>query len=93
MTTAKTTDERWGQIVAKAWQDGAFKKRLLADAAAVLREHGVDVSPGVQIRVVEDTDQVRYLTLPQQPSDKELSEEELAKVAGGGPHVSAWIVR
>jgi hypothetical protein len=39
MTTA-TIDKAWGQIVARAWQDEAFKRRLLADPAAVLREQG-----------------------------------------------------
>jgi hypothetical protein len=83
MTTAKTMDEPWGQIVARAWQDQAFKKRLLADPAAVLCEHAVEVPRGVQVQVVENTDQVCYLTLPKKPSAAELSEAELAQVAGG----------
>jgi hypothetical protein len=73
----------WGQIVAKAWADEAFKRLLLAEPAAVLKEHKIEVPPGVRIRVVEDTDQVRHLTLPVRPAG-ELSEQELAAVAGGG---------
>jgi hypothetical protein len=30
--------DQWGQIVAKAWQDDAFKKRLLQPSAAIKEE-------------------------------------------------------
>ena len=74
---------QWGQIVAKTWQDDAFKKRLLANPSAVLKDEGLAVAPGVQIRVVENTDKVQHLTLPARPRGGELSEAELAGVAGG----------
>jgi Nitrile hydratase, alpha chain len=74
---------QWGQIVTKAWQDDAFKKRLLANPTAVLKEQGLEVSAGVQVRVVENTDQVIHLTLPAKPREGELSEDELENVAGG----------
>ena len=74
---------QWGQIVAKAWQDDAFKKRLLVNPSAVLKEQGLEVSAGVQVRVVENTDQVIHLTLPAKRRDGELSEDELENVAGG----------
>ena len=74
--------QRWGQLVARAWGDEAFKAHLLADPAAVLAEHGLPVPPGVEVRAVENTDRVLYLTLPPAPSD-ELSDEQLDAVAGG----------
>src|SRR5262245_6999877 len=79
---AEQQNKVWSQVVAKAWVDDAFKRRLLADPAAVLQEHGVAVPPGVQVKVVEDTDTVRHMTLPARPPG-ELSEEELARAAGG----------
>ena len=39
----------WGMLVAKAWSDDDLKQRLVADPAAVLAEHGVDVPPGVEL--------------------------------------------
>src|SRR5262245_31048302 len=77
--------ERWGQVVARAWTDEAFKQRLLADPAAALQEHGLAVPPGVTVRVVEDTDRVVHLALPKRPGPGALglSEAELAAVAGG----------
>ena len=84
-----TTDEQvsqWGQIVAKAWQDDGFKKRLLANPSAILKERGLEVPAGVQLRVVENTDQVVHLTLPAKPRKGELSDEQLEGVAGGKSH-------
>jgi len=79
--------KRYGQLVARAWGDEAFKARLLADPAAVLAEHGLSVPPGVEVRAVENTDRVLYLALPPQPSE-ELSDEQLDAVAGGATAIT-----
>jgi hypothetical protein len=84
MMKAEQPNVQWGQIVARAWRDEGFRRRLLADPAAVLHEHGLEAQPGVQVRVVEDTEQVIHLKLPRKPTvPGEVSEEELASVAGG----------
>ena len=79
---AEQQAKQWGQIVAEAWQDDDFKKRLMANPSAVLKQRGMDVPGGVQVRVVENNDQVVHLLLPAKPQD-ELSEEALDAVAGG----------
>ncbi|HVS39708.1 MAG TPA: NHLP leader peptide family RiPP precursor [Gemmataceae bacterium] len=73
----------WSQLVARAWADPAFKAKLLADPAAVLKENSLTPPPGVQLKVVENTDKVIHLVLPTKPSSQELSEAELQQVAGG----------
>jgi hypothetical protein len=77
------SNKQWSQVVAKAWTDANFKKKLLADPAAALKASGLEVPRGLQVKVVENTDQVLYLVLPPKPSG-EISEEDLEKVAGGG---------
>ena len=74
-------DKQWSLIVAKAWADEDFKSRLLSNPKAVMREHGLEMALDVQVKVLEDTDQVIHFTLPANPSG-ELSEEELSPVAG-----------
>jgi hypothetical protein len=76
----------WGQVVARAWCDDGFMRRLVSDPRAVLAEHGVEVPPGREVEVVlgaevkvDDTDTARRFVLPAGPPD-ELIEEEL----GGG---------
>ena len=46
-------ERRWGWIVARAWDDAAFRRRLLAEPACVLREEGIDVPAGAAVRVIE----------------------------------------
>jgi hypothetical protein len=79
---AEDLNKQWSQVVAKAWTDASFKKQLLADPAAALKQQGIDVPRGLQVKVVENTDQVLYLVLPPKPSG-EISEEDLERVAGG----------
>jgi hypothetical protein len=50
---------------------------------AVFQEVGLEAPQGVQVRVVENTDQILHFTLPAKPSTDELSEDELESVAGG----------
>lgn len=75
--------DKFAQITAKAWMDEAFKRRLLSEPATVLQEYGLEVPPGVRIKVMEDTDTLVHLSLPPRPTDQELSEEDLTSVAGG----------
>jgi hypothetical protein len=74
--------KQYGQLVARAWSDTAFKLRLLAEPATALAEQGIAVPPGVEVRVHENTPAVFHLTLPPRPSD-ELSDEQLDAAAGG----------
>ena len=74
-------EKQWGLIVARAWADDTFKAALVANPKAVMREHGLEPSASAEVRVVEDTPEVRHFVLPASPSG-ELSEEELSPVAG-----------
>ncbi len=72
-----------GQIIARAWSDDAFKRTLLNDATAALKAEDIDVPDGVEIRAVENTENVMYLVVPRQPVRVPLSDDQLASVAGG----------
>ncbi len=67
---------QWGQLVARAWDDPAFKARLIAEPQAVLEENGL-APAGRRIKVVENDDEVVHLVLPGRPGAQQLSEEEL----------------
>ena len=72
----------WNRIVAKAWADELFKKRLLADPAAVMREEGLTVCEGMQVSVVENTPRKAWLVLPRQPESEPAVTEDAGRVAG-----------
>jgi nitrile hydratase len=60
---SKARPENGYRIVAHAWTDPAFKKRLMADANAAVAELGVDLShwAPVRLRVVENTDEIHNM--------------------------------
>ena len=51
---ASRTPERGARVVAKAWTDPSFKKRLLENGSAACEELGFDVKP-MRLVVVENT--------------------------------------
>ena len=51
------TPERGSKVVARAWLDAEFKKRLLANGTAACEELGLEI-PGLRLVVVENTPQV-----------------------------------
>lgn len=67
-----------GEVILKAWTDEDFKQRLIADPATVLQQSGVEVPPGVSVKVLEDTDEVNYFVVPTPPADLEISDFQSA---------------
>jgi nitrile hydratase len=51
------TPERGAKVVAKAWLDAEYRKRLLANATAACEELGLEI-PGLRLVAVENTPQV-----------------------------------
>jgi hypothetical protein len=81
------TEERnkLAELFAACWKDEALKARFQSDPKAVLAEHGIAVPDGIDVNVVENTDNTVHITMPAAPAgDGELSDEELGNVAGGG---------
>ena len=75
--------KQYGQLIAKAWSDEEFKARLMANPKDAMAEVGMDVPEGLEIEVVENTQEKVYLIIPPKP-DGELSDDDLDKVSGGG---------
>jgi hypothetical protein len=81
------TDEtnKMNTLIAACWKDDALKQRFLSDPHAVLADHGMDVPEGINVNVVENTDNTVNVTLPAAPEGHgELSDDELANAAAGG---------
>ena len=59
----------YGKLVAAAWADEDIKQRLMESPKEVLKEYGVEMPEGVDIRVVEDTPEIKNLVLPVMPDN------------------------
>ncbi len=82
----------WGEVVARAWRDEAYKEQLLANPKQVLIEAGASIPEDLEIRIVSNTEGVRYLVLPPAPTTRTgqpLSEEALDLVAGGSSEATS----
>ena len=61
------------------YKDPAYRARVVKQPRAVLAEWGTELDPGVEVRVMDSSSEVRYLVLPERPAGTEtMSEEELA---------------
>ena len=71
-------------LFAACRKDDALKARFMADPKAVLTEHGIDVPAGIDVNVVENSDNTVHITMPKAPAGAtELSDYELGEAAGG----------
>ena len=71
-------------LFAACWKDEALKARFMADPKAVLAEHGIAVPDGIDVNVVENSDNTVHITMPMAPDGhEEMSMEELSQAAGG----------
>jgi hypothetical protein len=69
------------QVVARTWEDEAFKQELMSNPNAVLeREVGEKLPEGIELRVVQETSNTRYILIPS-PSD--ITPEELEQMRQG----------
>lgn len=66
----KDWQKAWARIVAKAWADEEYKKRLLSDFKAVMKEEGVEIPPNMTFEVREQKDEKHaILVLPPPPEN------------------------
>jgi hypothetical protein len=74
------------RIIAHAWKDSDFKQQLFSNPRAAIESFLEEPIPSnIEIKVVEESANTLYLVLPPQPvSEAELSEDQLAAIAGGG---------
>ena len=80
------TEERnqLAELFAACWKDDALKQRFMRDPKAVLAEHGMDVPEGMDVKVVENSDNTVHITMPMAPRGNELHDNELTSAPGGG---------
>ena len=64
MADKKQNPVKYGEVIAKCWEDEAYKKRFIEDPETVLSEAGFVVEEGVTYKVIEQPKLVKYIVLP-----------------------------
>ncbi len=72
------------QLFAACWKDEALKARFMSDPKSVLKDYGLEVPDGMDVKVVENADDCVHITLTAAPAGSgDLSDDELSNAAGG----------
>jgi len=76
----------WYELVAKTWTDEKLRDALLKDPKTILKKNGIKVPKGLEIAIVQNTDDLFYMVLPEKPSD--ISDEDIEAIASSGTTLS-----
>ncbi len=72
------------RVIARAWKDEDFQKRLLKEPLEVLREWGIELPENVDLTCLQEEANHLYFVVPSAPSNvNKLSERELQQMAAG----------
>jgi len=84
--TREEQGKKYAKLIAKAWSDESFKEKLLSDPRAVLEAEGISVPPGVEVNVLEQTDNVGFIVIPKLPkgASPQVVEDRLAAAIDRG---------
>ena len=83
----KGKDKEWAKIIAQAWSDEDFKKKLFAAPNAVLKDYGIDVPEGLKVNLVENKEGEITLPFPAKPSELSGEPEALQERVQAGVNV------
>jgi hypothetical protein len=78
-----TQENPYAKVIAQAWSDQDYKRRLVDDPGGALADAGAKMPDGVQLRVVDDSDTLKHLVIPAAPGEGEIAEQDLEQVSGG----------
>lgn len=73
----KGKQKEWATVIARAWADEDFKKKLLSDPKATLKEHGIEFPAQITVNITEGKKDEINLTLPVKPEGMSGSVEDL----------------
>jgi hypothetical protein len=75
--------QKFREIIARAWKDEDFKQKLLSDPKKVFGEAGISFPANLNVNVHVDTPDAVHIVIPRNPAESELSDETLNAVSGG----------
>ena len=62
------------KLIARAWEDTAFKQELLNNPRATLEKEGIKLPANMEVRVFEETPTTLYMIIPITPNQGEIND-------------------
>jgi nitrile hydratase subunit alpha len=76
------------------YKSAPYRSRAVIDPRGVLREFGLELRKGTEVRVWDSTAEVRYLVLPERPAGTEkLTEDQLASLVTRDSMIGVGVVQ
>ncbi len=82
MTDQNKIKDIWARLVAKAWIDPKFKKKLLTNSDDVFQEENIKIPENIKVHIFENTEKDLNFVIPMKPKG-DLSEEQLKRYSAG----------
>lgn len=80
------------EILNRAWADNEFMTQLENEPKRALKTIGATIPDNVNVKVVRDSGNVRYIHIPRAPTENELNDAELLNANAGTAFFCASIV-
>jgi hypothetical protein len=77
----KEQERKYAKLIARVWSDESFKEKLVSDPRTVLAAEGLPVPDGVEVTIVEQTEQRLYLIIPMRPDGITVEEVDIRRAA------------
>jgi len=86
---ALTREQLEGKLIARVWEDDEFRTKLTTNPNSAVEDLlGEALPEGMKVVIAEESDKQMTIVIPPRPElesgEKELSEDQLEAVAGGG---------
>ncbi len=63
--------KKYEKIIAKAWADEDFKKKLISNTDSVLKDEGIEIPKGIQMKAIEEPANTKFFIIPLKPDNIE----------------------
>ena len=77
----QANQQKLQEVIAKSWSDPDFKQQLIDSPTEVLKQQGIDLPEGKEIKVLVDDEHTLNMVIPQKPD--QISDQDLNTTAGG----------
>lgn len=70
-------------LIVDCWKNPELKQQLIQNPKEILQEYGIEFPKGKDVHIHENSNTLIHVTIPEEPTQLELTDEELEHATGG----------
>ena len=79
--------KKMNQLMMEIFTNAELKKDFISNPKVILQEKGINIPESMEIKVLEETENTKYITLPYLKPGETLSIEELERKSSKSIHI------